>query len=135
MLFRSSYSRLSFLICILIEAAGELEKNKSDDAEHLSKEHGRRLAIKKEKKDQETKKLNENDDKEHPSEKNGGSPAIKSSGKEQQMTLHLKERMVEENPAALRLPGGVLGGLHVGQLDEHLVQHIKMVRKKTYPPT
>ena len=38
------------------------------------------------------------------------------------MTLHLKERMVEENPAALRLPGGVLGGLHVGQLDEDRVQ-------------
>ena len=56
--------------------------------------------------------------------------AIKSCGKEQQMTLHLKKRMVEENPTALRLPGGVLGGLHVGQLDEHLVQHIKMVRKK-----
>ena len=53
----------------------------------------------------------------------GGSLAIKSFGKEQQMTLHLKKRMVEENPTALRLPGGVLGGLHVGQLDEHLVQH------------
>ena len=86
--------------------------------------------LKKKKKNEETKKLNENDDVEHPSEKHGGSLAIKSYGKEQQMTLHLKERMVEENPAALRLPGGVLGGLHVGQLDEHLVQHIKMVRKK-----
>ena len=51
------------------------------------------------------------------------------------MTLHLKERMVEENPTALRLPGGVLGGLHVGQLDEHLVQQIKVARKKKYPPT
>ena len=51
LLFRTSYLLLPLLICILIEAAGELEKNKSDDAEHLSKEHGRRLAIKKEKKE------------------------------------------------------------------------------------
>ena len=46
LLFRSSYLPLSLLICILIEAAGELEKNKSDDAQHFSEEHGRRLAIK-----------------------------------------------------------------------------------------
>ena len=46
--------------------------------------------------------------------------------------MHLKEGMVEENPAALRFPGGVLGGLHVGQLDEHLVQHIKVVKKKKH---
>ena len=51
LLFRISYLPLSLLICILIETAGELEKNKSDDAEHFSEEHGRRLAIKKEKKE------------------------------------------------------------------------------------
>ena len=82
LLFRSSCLLLSLLICILIETAGELEKTKSDDAEHLSKEHGRRLTIKKEKKNQETKKSNESDDVEHPSEKHGGSLDIKSSGKE-----------------------------------------------------
>ena len=43
--------------------------------------------------------------------------------------------MVEENSGPLSLADGVLGSLHVGQLDEHLVQHLKMARKKTYPPT
>ena len=38
-------SLLSFLVCIFVETSGQLQKNESDDTEHLAEKHGCRLRL------------------------------------------------------------------------------------------